>query len=194
MKKDYLAVARAVLGSIIIVGIILPQLAGAANNKNSFWASLFQTNAEKRMVLTEKENQLPTTNDQREIVTLGSVALIQPLMPIGARKLASAPYCAYKPDTSYCLTTVTAYSSTVEQTDSSPFITANGSRVRDGIIACNFLPFGTEVRFPEIYGNKIFTVEDRMAAKNNHKMDIWFESTQEAIEFGVKRLRVEILN
>ncbi|MBI2674482.1 MAG: 3D domain-containing protein, partial [Candidatus Yanofskybacteria bacterium] len=55
-----------------------------------------------------------------------------------------------------------AYSSTPDQTDDTPFITAWGTQVRDGIIAANFLPFGTLVKMPDLYGDKIFTVEDRM--------------------------------
>ncbi len=88
---------------------------------------------------------------------------------------------------------VTAYSSTADQTDSTPFITANGAYVYDGLVACNFLPFGAKVKFPEIYGDKVFVVEDRMAKKNSHKMDIWMSSRELALEFGVKRLTVEIL-
>ena len=88
---------------------------------------------------------------------------------------------------------VTAYSSTRDQTDRSPFITANGTYVYDGVMACNFLPFGTKVKLPEIYGDKIFTVEDRMARKNSHKMDIWMPSYSAAMQFGVKRLAIEIL-
>ncbi len=88
---------------------------------------------------------------------------------------------------------VTAYSSTLDQTDSSPFITAKGTHVRDGIVAANFLKFGTKVRLPEIYGDKTFVVEDRMALKNSHKVDIWMESRELALQFGVKRLTVEIL-
>ena len=87
----------------------------------------------------------------------------------------------------------TAYSSTPDQTDSSPFITATGSRVRDGIIACNFLRFGTRVRFPELYGDKVFVVDDRMAKKNSHKIDIWFPSRQQALTFGVRYAKVEVL-
>ena len=88
---------------------------------------------------------------------------------------------------------VTAYSSTPDQTDSSPFITANGTYVRDGIIAANFLPFGAKVKFPEYSGDKIFTVEDRMAKKNSHKIDIWMISRNAAMNFGVKRLAYEIV-
>jgi len=90
-------------------------------------------------------------------------------------------------------TIVTAYSSTPDQTDDSPFITAMGSTVRDGIVACNFLKFGTKVRLPEIYGDKVFVVEDRMAKKNSHKLDVWMETREQALQFGVKRLTLEIL-
>ena len=65
---------------------------------------------------------------------------------------------------------VTFYSSTIDQTDSTPFITANGTYVRDGIVASNFLVFGTVVKFPELFGDKRFVVMDRMNPRysNNH--------------------------
>ena len=88
---------------------------------------------------------------------------------------------------------VTAYSSTPDQTDSTPFITASGTHVRDGIVACNFLSFGICVRFPDMYGDKVFVVEDRMALRNSHKIDIWFNTRWEAIQFGARNIRVEVL-
>ncbi len=90
---------------------------------------------------------------------------------------------------------VTAYSSTPEETDSSPFITAAGTTVREGIIANNLLPFGTIVRLPEIYGDRLFVVEDRMnRQKSTRHFDIWFPSSQEALNFGVIRnTRLEII-
>jgi len=88
---------------------------------------------------------------------------------------------------------ITAYSSTIWETDSSPFITASGTHVRDGIIAANTLPFGAKIMIPEIFGDKVFTVEDRMAAKNYHKIDIWFPSTRQARHFGVKKAKILIL-
>lgn len=88
---------------------------------------------------------------------------------------------------------ITAYSSTPDQTDSTPFITASGTHVRDGIIACNFLRFGTKVKIPALFGDKIFVVEDRMALKNSHKIDIWFETREQAKQFGLKVAEVEVL-
>ena len=89
---------------------------------------------------------------------------------------------------------ITAYSSTVEQTDSTPFITASNSTVKDGIVANNLLPFGTKIRVPELYGDKVFVVEDRMnKRKGNYHLDIWFESTNDAKHFGSTITYVEVL-
>ena len=87
---------------------------------------------------------------------------------------------------------ITAYSSEVGQTDNTPFITASGTRVHDGIVAANFLKIGTKVRIPELFGDKVFVVEDRMNARYWHKMDIWMEHTSDAKEFGVKEATIEI--
>lgn len=91
-------------------------------------------------------------------------------------------------------TIVTAYSSSVDETDDSPFITASGERVVDGIVAANFLPFGTKIRIPEIFGDKIFVVKDRMASRHSKKIDIWFETKDLAKAFGRKNLIVEVLD
>src|SRR3989338_11521715 len=70
---------------------------------------------------------------------------------------------------------VTAYNSEPGQTDSTPFITASGTQTRDGVVAANFLPIGAIVRFPDIYGDKEFIVEDRMNARYYYRADIWME-------------------
>lgn len=89
---------------------------------------------------------------------------------------------------------VTAYSSTEDQTDSDPFITAAGTWVRDGIIANNYFSFGTKIRIPQIFGDKVFVVEDRMSwTKGNYHVDVWFSSYWEALNFGAKRTYIEIL-
>lgn len=87
----------------------------------------------------------------------------------------------------------TAYSSTPEETDSSPFITANGMYVYDGLVAANFLPFGTKVRFPEMFGDKIFTVNDRMNRRYSYRIDIWMTSREKALQFGVRKIRFEVV-
>ena len=89
---------------------------------------------------------------------------------------------------------VTAYSSTAEQTDNTPFITASNKYVKDGIIANNMLAFGTKIRIPKLYGDKVFTVEDRMnRRKSDYHIDIWMPSKPLAVNFGVKTVEIEIL-
>jgi len=89
---------------------------------------------------------------------------------------------------------VTAYSSSVWETDNSPQVTASGEWVKEGIVANNLLPFGTKIKMPEIYGNKVFTVEDRMHwRKGYYHVDIWLSSYSEARDFGSKRTYIEVL-
>ena len=90
--------------------------------------------------------------------------------------------------------TVTAYSSTPEQTDDSPFITASNTRVRDGVVATNVLPFGTRIRIPEYFGSKEFTVEDRMHRRHANRVDIWFPTTKAALRFGITDTDIEVLS
>lgn len=88
---------------------------------------------------------------------------------------------------------VSAYSSTPDQTDDSPFIMASGRHVYNGAIAANFLPLGSKVRFPDLYGDKVFTVEDRMNKRYQYKMDIWMETRQQALNFGLRKLKYEVV-
>lgn len=89
---------------------------------------------------------------------------------------------------------ITAYSSTPSQTDDTPYITASGTWVREGIVANNLLLFGTKIRIPEIYGDKVFTVEDRMnRKKSDYHVDVWLPDYGQALSFGVMRTHIEIL-
>lgn len=81
---------------------------------------------------------------------------------------------------------ITGYSSTLDQTDSDPFITAAGTIVRDGVVATNILSFGTKIKLPELYGDKIFVVEDRMHWSKGYHIDVWFPTREEALQFGTK--------
>ena len=88
---------------------------------------------------------------------------------------------------------VTAYTSAPEETDDTPFITAAGTRVRPGIAAANWLPFGATIRIPELFGERVFVVEDRMHKRNSDKVDIWFSDKSDALKFGTRRAKIEIL-
>jgi 3D (Asp-Asp-Asp) domain-containing protein len=89
---------------------------------------------------------------------------------------------------------LTAFSSTKSQTDSTPFIAASGKKVYDGMVAANFLPFGTKIKIPELFGDKIFTVDDRMNKRYQNRIDIWFAKTSSAVKFGVQKATIEIVD
>ncbi|MBX4211692.1 MAG: 3D domain-containing protein [Candidatus Yanofskybacteria bacterium] len=88
---------------------------------------------------------------------------------------------------------ISGYSSTPDQTDASPFITAKGTYVRDGIVAANFLPFGTAIKIPDLYGDKIFVVEDRMNSRYWYNVDVWFTSREAALQLGRRTVTIEVL-
>ena len=88
---------------------------------------------------------------------------------------------------------VTAYSSTPEETDDTPFTTASGTTVRDGIVATNLLPFGTKVKIPEFFGDKVFVVEDRMHQRKTNNLDVWMGSKKEALRFGVSYATILVM-
>ena len=88
---------------------------------------------------------------------------------------------------------VTAYSSSEDETDSTPFITASGTRTRDGIVATNIFPMGTQVRIPELFGDKVFVVEDRMHRRFTDRIDVWMPSKWQALKFGKRAPAVEIV-
>lgn len=90
---------------------------------------------------------------------------------------------------------VTAYSSSPWETDKNPYTTAAGTQVRQGVVANNLLPIGTKIRLPELYGDRIFVVEDRMnRRKGAYQVDVWFPSYWEAKSFGIKRTYAEVLD
>lgn len=88
--------------------------------------------------------------------------------------------------------TVTSYNSEVGQTDSTPFETAIGSQTRHGVVAANWLPIGTMVRFPDYDPETWYVVEDRMAERFSDRTDIWMENKADSLKFGKRTLRMEI--
>ena len=89
---------------------------------------------------------------------------------------------------------LSGYNSEVAQTDANPYITASGTHVRDGVVASNMFPFGTAIKIPALYGDKIFVVEDRMNSRYQHNVDIWFTSHSDALALGRRTVQVQVLH
>jgi 3D (Asp-Asp-Asp) domain-containing protein len=73
--------------------------------------------------------------------------------------------------------------------------TASGVAVRRGILAADprILPLGSVVRLHAGRYSGIYTVMDTGGAIRGHRVDIFLPSYSEAIRFGVRQVKVEIL-
>jgi len=92
---------------------------------------------------------------------------------------------------------ITAYNSDVAQTDDDPCTTANGYNLcqhnQEDSIAANFLPFGTQVKIPDLFGDRVFVVRDRMNSRFANRVDVWMKGHDEAMNFGVKVASIQVL-
>lgn len=164
--------AEHILGTMMIFAIVvslgMPSIASAISFD---WSSLFgnTVNAAEEAISPEDSNAFPVSDERKPIRTMTVVA--------------------------------TAYSSDPAQTDDTPCIPASGydlcahyAKYGSGnTIAANFLPLGTMVKLPDLYGDKIFYVRDRKNKRFSTSIDIWMPTKQEAIQHGVKVVKMEIL-
>lgn len=108
----------------------------------------------------------------------------------------------------------TAYNSLEGQTDATPDITATGTRTRWGVVAASRdllgtdLPYGSLVRLSDLgsystgrgrgayqglLDGMLFIVEDTMHYRKTHQIDLWFAEHADAVNWGVRRLQVEVV-
>lgn len=125
------------------------------------------------------------------VVGLGGSVLVSPRPTPRDITLEPAPLAPPTPEAPrWFRADVTAYSSSPDETWGDPLITSSGRPVGEGVIACpRRFPFGTRFRI----GSGVYTCWDRLHQRYNHRFDIWKESKQEALEFGRRRLLVEVL-
>lgn len=130
-----------------------------------------------------------------KLATVGGAALVNPASPVTVRGrvFVRSQVSPAVPAGAKFRVLATAYSSTPDQTDASPFITASGTHVHDGTIATNFLPFGTHVRFLNYRPEMVFTVEDRHHPRLSDRVDLWFETREAAFRFGKRTLEMEVV-
>lgn len=71
--------------------------------------------------------------------------------------------------------------------------TASGEAAEAGktiAVDTSVIPFGTEVRI----GDTVYTAQDTGSAVKGNVIDIYFDSHEDAVKHGVKRLEVEVRN
>ena len=127
-------------------------------------------------------------------VTRYLLTVLAAVVLMAAHPLPTSPltYVEVKelPETKRFFTLVTAYSSSPDETDGDPWITASGERVRDGIVACSReYPFGTRL----IVDGDVYVCLDRLAPRYDSRVDIWMPSKEEALTYGIRETWVEVL-
>ncbi|NTW22481.1 hypothetical protein HGA34_02970 [Candidatus Falkowbacteria bacterium] len=122
-------------------------------------------------------------------VTLSNISKKEEVKPVVAKTVLKVKDHGYH--------SMTAYNSEVGQTDSDPCTTANGFNLckhnQEDTVAANFLKFGTKVRIPELFGDRVFVVRDRMNSRYQERVDVWFKDRQDALKFGVRKAKIEIV-
>ncbi len=135
--------------------------------------------------------------------------------PDSARLIANARQPKGPPATPTYTVRATGYNSAVNQTDSTPFITATGARTRFGIIAASRdllaqdVPYGSLVRlrdlgefddglgrgtFQDLLDQQdVFIVEDTLHRRKRQQIDVWFESYRQATQWGIRRVELEVI-
>ena len=187
------------VGSLIGVGILfelLPFLSSAQVSLHEIWVN------ESTQILSSLQKEWTwvneTKNQESEVGFINELLCpeeMPELITIQNNSLVSLsnPFTPETKTVQKINAVITAYSSTSWETDDNPFITAAGTWVRDGIVANNYLSMGTKIRIPQIFGGKVFVVEDRMHwTKGNYYIDIWFPDYKQAKSFGAKRTYIEI--
>lgn len=83
---------------------------------------------------------------------------------------------------------LTAYCSCAKCCGKSDGITASGTKVKAGrtIAAPSTFPFGTKI----MINGHIYTVEDRGGAIKGNRIDIYFDTHEQALQFGVKNMEI----
>lgn len=158
-------------------------------------------NAEEAALVKQKllikEVQRQNTNETATTSSPHFAIAALPREVSAPSEAAATPLKTVTETRSLGIRTMTAYNSDPAQTDDTPCITANGFNVCEhGVedtVAANFLPFGTKIRIPELFGERIFIVRDRMNARYENRIDVWMLKNDDARRFGVRRAMVELV-
>lgn len=144
-------------------------------------------------IIISNDSMIKESKMGEDAAKLTTPAILQATLPVIESVASSSEFKVIRTSTH----TITAYNSEAGQTDDSPCITANGYNVcKSGVedtIAANFLKFGTKVKIPELFGDRVFVVRDRMNKKHPSRVDVWMVDRHDAVQFGVKVAKIQVV-
>ena len=101
---------------------------------------------------------------------------------------------------------MTAYTSVAAQTDATPNLTASGAQAGPGTAAASrdlleLLPYGSQVEVVSVSGEGCggwvpetpLTVADTMNARIKNHLDVWLETTEQALSWGRCQAEIKVL-
>lgn len=200
-KKNVVKIKKCLILAVlftVLSGVIMSPVAGlAASNDVKANNSQENTKEEKGQKEAAFDFKLISSQDINNLFSIiNPEVLAQKSGLIKKNRLPESETA----DVKYTINNVvfTAYNSEVGQCDDTPCITANGFNVckhgKEDTIAANGLKLGTKIRIPELFGDRVFVVRDRMNSKYGaERMDIWMVEKKEARKFGVKVAKIEVL-
>ena len=147
--------------------------------------------------LEEKDNQINTLEEEKIVLNQQITDLNTTIAELKAKKTTTSR--SSSSETREVATTdkwiwanVSAYCACMQCCGKTNGITASGTQATANrtIAASSVYPFGTKI---EIEGMGIYTVEDRGGAITGNKIDIYFDSHQEALQFGRRNLQIKVV-
>jgi len=159
---------------------------------------LYETERSRRVEMDHAYNRL-SVEAGAEIETLGvSLQTLLDEQEELRSLLLDAGYTVVSGDRLWMRLLATGYSSSVRETDDTPFITASNTRTRPGVVALSrdmlrryngqaLFTFGDAIH---ISGIGDFVIEDSMNRRWRKRLDIWFPSREAAANFGIRRVTV----
>ena len=182
-----------IIGRLVLISLIFPVTATLATVETN------QTNRNENIIAISQGNVEVAQNvgEDRKILALDEGSL-KTVKEAGIEKANNNKLERYKsrletyhPPKGEVSILVTGYSSTPDQTWGNPFITASGTHVHQGTMACpRQYPFGTKVKI-ESMGT--FVCEDRGGKIRGNHFDMWFQSRIEALNWGKRIVSAEIM-
>lgn len=163
------------LENCIIVGIIFLLIFGIWTSTKDFLHKIDNQN----ITVEKAETPSPPTTPEKEEVK--------------EEKVEETPKKEEKPHLeSLGVYKITAYCACKKCCGKTDGITASGTKAKAGrtIAAPKNIPFGTKI----MINGHIYTVEDRGGAIKGKRIDIYFDTHEEALKFGVKNIEIFKVN
>lgn len=198
---------KSIFGIVYILVILAVVFAATKYEKNTCDNELNETKTQYEQQIQEKDNQIKILEEEKTNLNTKVEELnkeIEALKIAKAKKAtttsrggtttsretvpASAPLTG-----DWIWANASAYCACVKCCGKTNGITASGTKATAGrtIAAPKNYAFGTKI---EIAGMGTYVVEDRGGAITGNKIDIYFDSHQEALQFGRRQLQIKIVD